>query len=242
LFKSSERGISTAVGVNYVDDTTKSWTINAFVGFYLKTDDNQFYEITANTATRLTVAGTPSSGSYALFDFSVAPLIPGTDFAFNEATGDVELTSSLVVHDSLVAASDGASVGLGAYQYSTGLAAYVQRVVNGDDGDFLNMPGLRALGTRCVVAVCNVVTRTFTLKVVAARNYTDAQLRSPVQVAVQTYVNSLGIGANVILSEVVRQVKSLPGVDDVLIIDPQANFTVASGQLIRITADDVVVV
>lgn len=245
LFKSIDRGVSTLVGANFLEDSSKALTPNAYVGFYLKTDDNQFFLITSNTAIRYTVSAggtTPSSGSYSIFNFGVAPLIPGTDFTFNEATGDLELAVALVAHDGLVAASDGASPGAGAYQYSTGLAAYIQRLVNGDSTDFADFPGLRAMGTKCVVTVPNVVIRTFTIKVVAARGFTDAQLRSPVQVAVQTYVNSLGIGDNVILSEIIRLVKELPGVDDVAVVDPPSNFIVASGQLVRIGVDDVEIV
>jgi len=245
LFKSLDRGVSTLVGANFLEDSSKTLTANAYVGYYLKTDDNQFYLITSNTAIRYTVSAggaTPSSGSYSIFNFGATPLIPGTDFTFNEATGDVELAAALVAHDGLVAASDGAAPGLGAYQYSTGLAAYVQRLVNGDATDFVDFPGLRAMGTKCVVTVPNVVTRTFTIKVVAARGFTDAQLKSPVQVAVQTYINSLGIGDNVILSEIIRLVKALPGVDDVAVIDPTSNFIVSSGQLIRISDTDVVII
>lgn len=244
LFKSITRGVGTSVGANFLEDSSQSMVVNEHVGRYLKTDDDQFFLITANTAIRFTLdagGATPSLGSYSVFNFSVAPLVVGTDFTFNEATGDVELATALVAHDGLVAASDGASPSIGAYLYSTGLAAYVQRLVNGDATDFSSFPGLRASGTKVVVKVPTTVSRSFTLKVVAARGFSDDQIRSPVQVAVQTYVNSLGIGDNVILSEIVRLVKGLPGVDDVTVIDPSGNFVVAAGTLIRITDTDVLV-
>jgi uncharacterized phage protein gp47/JayE len=58
---------------------------------------------------------------------------------------------------------------------------------------------------------------------------------------VQTYVNSLGIGDNVILSEIIRLVKAIPGVADVVMVSPTSNVTVPQGQLARITDANVVV-
>lgn len=243
LFKSSESGVGTLVGVNFFEDGSKLWAINQWAGFYLKTDDNQFYLIASNTAIRLvlTAGGAiPSLGSYAIFDFAQPPLVPPTDFQFNEATGDVELTTGLGAHHSLVAASDGASPSLGAYQYSTGLAAYIQRLVNGDATDFADFPGIRATGSKIVVRVPTVVSRTFTIKVVAARGTTDEAIAPSVSVAVQTYVNSLGIGENVVLSEIIKLIKLLPGVEDVAVIDPLTNFLVPFGTIVRITDSDVV--
>ena len=245
LFKSTERGSATTVGVNYLEDTGKALTVNAYVGYFLKTDDNQFYEITANSGVRFTLnaAGvTPSLGSYSIYNLVGSPLVPGTDFTFNEAVGDLELTTPLVAHDGLVAASDGASPSVGAYLYTTGLGAYVQRAVNGDPTAFLSFPGIRAAGTKVVVKVPNVVGPTLTVKVTAGRGFSDAQLAPSVKTAVQTYVNSLGIGANIILSEIIRAVKSLPGIDDVSIIDPVANLTITKSQIARITDANVVVV
>lgn len=243
LFRSVERGVGTSVGADYLEDTTQAMTPAAYVGMYLKTDDDQFYLITANTAIRFTISAggaTPSLGSYSVFDFASPPLTPGTDFQFNEATGDVELTTGLLKHDGLVAASDGASPSVGAYTYSTGLAAYVQRVVNGDPNDFDNFPGLRAAGTKVVVKAPTVITRTFTIKIVPARGFSDAQVSDSVKTSVQTYVNSQY--RNILISEIIRRVKELPGIDDVALIDPVSNVTVPNGQIMRITADNVVIV
>lgn len=244
LFVSVQRGVGTSVGVNYLEDTSQAFTVNALAGYYLKTDDDQFYLIASNTAIRITISGgiTPSLGSYSVFNFGASPLVPGTDFQFNNATGDVELTTALVDHDGLVAAADGASLSIGAYLYSTGLAAYVQRLVNGDPTDFIDFPGLRATGTKILVAAPTIIAKSFVIKVVAARGFTDAVLAPLVLTAVQSYVNSLGIGEGPILSEIVKLVKLLPGVQDVVILTPTSNPSVPMGTLMRITAGDIEVV
>ena len=185
---------------------------------------------------------TPSLGSYSVFNFGSAPLTPGVDFQFNEATGDVELTNPLLDHDGLVAAADGASLSVGAYTYSTGLAAYVQKSVNGDPTDFLNFPGVRAAGTKVVVQAPTIIAKSFVIKVVAARGFTDAVLTPSVLTAVQSYVNSLGIGDGPVLSEIVKLVKLLPGVADVIILSPSSNPSVPPGTLMRIGDTDIEVV
>lgn len=237
------RGTSTSTGVNFLEDTTQSMTANAFAGMWLKTVDSQFRQVASNTSVRFifTTGDIPSAGVYSVYDFT-APLTPGTDFQFNQATGDLELTTGLVTHDGLVAASDNASPSLGAYLYASGLAAFVQRSINGDPTDFNDFPGYRAAGTQVLVAVPTIQAQAFVISIVPARGFTVAQLTAAVQVAVETYVNALGIGADVVLAEVIATIMALPGVADTQIISPPANVSVPSGTLIRITDANVDVV
>jgi hypothetical protein len=244
LFQSEERGSATSVGVNFLEDNTKSLTVNAYTGMYLKTDDDQFFEILSNTAIRYTLdagGATPSLGSYAVIDLAADPLEPGVDYIFNESTGDLELVTALEEHDCLIAADDNASPGVGAYTYTEGLGATVQRAVNGDPADLETYPGLKATGTKILVLAPVVVSPTLQIRVVAAGGFSDADLEDAVQALVQTYVNSLGIGDNVILSEIIRLVKAIPGVADVVMVSPTSNVTVPQGQLARITDANVVV-
>ena len=62
------------------------------------------------------------------------------------------------------------------------------------------------------------------------------------QVAIETYVNALGIGADVILAEVIATVMALPGVADVAILTPTSNVSIPGGTLVRITDSDITVV
>lgn len=245
LFKSSERGVATLVGANFLEDNTKAWVVNAYAGYWLKTDDNQFYQITSNTAIRLTVTAggaTPSLGSYSVTDFAADPLEPGVDYVFNEATGELELTTVLTEHDSLVAADDGALPSVGAYTYTRGLVAYVQRLVNGDMTDRENFPGLNASGTKIVVVVPTIITPQIQIQVVAAAGVIDANLIAIVKAVIQAYINSLGIGQQVILAEIVRLVKSLSGVANCKVLSPSSDVSVAAGQLPRVADTDIEVV
>jgi uncharacterized phage protein gp47/JayE len=243
LFSSAgtTRGTSTSVGVNFLEDTTQTMTVNAFAGMWVKTVDNVFRQVTSNTAVRFVfVTGDiPTSGSFSVYDLAGSPLTPGTDFDFNASTGDLELASGLAAHDGLVAASDGASPSFGAYLYASGLAAHVQRSVNGDPADFNSFPGFRVGGTQVLVAVPVTISQPFVLSVVPARGFTLAQLVVPIQVAVQTLVNASGMGAKIEISDLIVTVKAVPGVDDVIPITPSANISVPSGTLMRIADTDV---
>jgi uncharacterized phage protein gp47/JayE len=242
LFMSVQRGSATSVGVNYLEDSTQAMTVNAYAGMYLKTADNVFRQIASNTAIRfITSAGdTPALGSYSVYNFGVAPLVPGTDYAFNEATGDVELSvaNALQLHDGLVAAADGGS---SAYTYTTGVGAYVQRKVNGDPTDFINFPGIRAAGTKVVVAAPSVISPAFVCKLTTTDGFTNAQVSPSVSVAIQTYVNSLGMGGTIVLSEAISLVMALPGVYDFTFLQPTANVPVQRSQLPRIVDANVTV-
>jgi len=246
LFKSETNGsgVATLVGANFLEDSSKVWTVNQWAGFVMKAGDDQFYSIVSNSVIRLTlsaIGATPAFGSYAIFNFANDPLIPDTDYIFNQSNGDLELTVALGIHDSLIAADDNALGSVGAYTYSRGLAAYAQRLVNGDKTDLDNFPGIRSLGTQCKVVIPTVVTPTIVIQVVSVSGVADAALASTVQSVVQAYVNGLGMGKAVLLSEVIRLVKSVPGVADCRVLSPAANFSVLDGQIARMNASDVVI-
>lgn len=318
IFASVVGGVTTAVGANSVTDTSKNMVSDVYAGMWLKTSDDQFYEITANTAIAFTIDASgaiPGSGAYSVYDFETKsflssastavavdtlvdvtqsmtddayvdyylldsagvtwritsntsdtfdlaadgktpapgayeivlsnksiPLEPDGDLSFNETNGDAEVAEGLLgAHDGLVAASDGASPSVGAYTYSEGLVALVQRAVNGDPTDFADFMGVRPPGSQVFVQAPTVVSPVILLNVIPRSGVSPSALEDPVQQIVQAYVNGLGIGDDVLVSEIIRIVKELDVVSDVHVVEPADNVPVADGQLARITADEVVV-
>lgn len=244
IFRSSFRGFASSVGINFLEDTTQSFTPAALVGMVMKTDDDQFMIITANTAIRITFATgqTPSLGAYSVFNTGVAPLIPGTDYTFNETVGDMELTVPLVQYDALIAADDN-NLSLGAYINSSGLIAYVQKFLNGDPQDSQNFPGTLPHGTKVLVTAPAIVAPNFLIRAVGKTGITDAALKSSVQEIAQRYVNSLGMGGDIVLSRITASaITNIPTLADLQFLSPTVNVPIAEGQLPRISAANVTVV
>jgi len=257
---SGASGVATSVGADFVQDTTKSFTVNAYVGMWLKAVDGTWYQVTSNTAIKINVnagGAIPPLGQYAIFDFSLDPLVPGglrsdpgIDYVFNESNGDLELLTPLAVHESLAVADDGAPPFSGAYVYSDGLGALVQKAVNADRSDLQNFPGIKASGTKVLTVAPSVLSPSFIIQVIPLPNVSVSDLVSPLQGIVQAYVNSTGIGGlgvfllnvlpgEVVLSEIVRRCKEYAGVYDVKVLFPLTNSRAAAGQLQRITAANV---
>ena len=260
---SGASGIANSVGADFLQDTTKSFTVNAYTGMWLKAVDGTWYQITSNTAIKINVdaGGTiPPLGQYAIFNFALAPLVPGglrtdpgIDYVFNESNGDLELLVPLAAHESIAVADDNAPAFTGAYVYCTGLAALVQKTVNADRSDLQNFSGIKASGTKVLTVAPSVLSPSFIIQVIPLPNVSVSDLVSPLQGIVEAYVNSTGIGGlgsfrvnelpgEVVLSEIVRRCKEYQGVYDLKVLSPLTNSRAAAGQLQRITKENVQVI
>jgi len=123
---------------------------------------------------------------------------------------------------------DGSSLGVSAAKL-----AEVQSVIDGD-GTAEN-PGYRAAGVNIVVAKPSVVTQNVTVVVTAVSEGVDInQLIADVQVAIVDYVNSLGIGADIIYAELVAAVMGVFGVFDCTFSTPTANVIISATQVGRV--------
>lgn len=252
LFKDEETGEATSVGVNFLTDTSKTWGVNVYAGFTLVDDNAQLYSIVSNTSDTLTLSGglTPSLGSYSLVDFGASYSIfdvselPTTvpsatdDFLVNYSTGEIEL-NALKYPTGL--GLNGSIVLNNGYDYATGLFKEVARVIEGDFNDLENYPGVKAIGTYIEIESPVVITQTFTIQIRSA-DFLESELSPQVKDVVIQYVNSLQIGDNIVLSEIIRRVKSITGILDVKIITPSSNVVILQGQLPRTDSDKITVV
>lgn len=234
---------STGTGSGTLTDSTQTMTTNAEANKWLTDSSGASYQIVSNTATQFTLntTNTPASGAYTVTAGDPTPLVPGVDYTFNQTNGDIELASTepCVAHDCLVAASDGSSPSVGGYTYTTGVGAYVQRLVNGDPTDFTDFPGIRADGTQVLVIAPVTISTNFAIQVIPSTGFSVADVTDDVVNAVANYVNSLGIGQNVILSQIIAAIVAVPGVSDTTIITPPSNVTVPAGSIMRIDDDNV---
>lgn len=125
------------------------------------------------------------------------------------------------------------------FTYYTGLIREAQRIIDGVASDRANYPGMRAAGVRVRV-------RTPTVRVVPVVGVVsslptadhDAVLEAATS-AVTRYINTLGIGGVVVLSELIEQIMRVPGVYDVTLSLPTENVVPSQDEIPRSNAADV---
>lgn len=224
--------VTPGVGTALLTITGAGFTPAALVGLTLVDDNRNTYAISANGANDVTVTvpvsyPNPVPGSYAIFPATFLSI--GTDYLFNETTGDIELNAGLVLNAALAAVPNPVN----SYFYYTGLIQEVQKVLNGDPDDIDNYPGVKASGVKLKVRAPTVQNVSFNITIISTFGTVEADLEASVKDVVQRYVNSLGIGADVVLAEVIAAVMSVPGVTDTRVNSPLTNIVVLDDVLPR---------
>jgi hypothetical protein len=239
LKRSAVRGtidlVTVTGGTALCSDAGAGLTTAALVGLTVIDDNRNAYSITANTQNDFAVTVPPAYPAPVPGPYAVLPatfLATGTDFVFNETTGDLELTSGLQRDDVLAAVPNPVN----AYTYYTGLIQQAQRVLNGDPDDLDRFPGVKAAGIKLKVRAPVVQNISFSITIISTFGTIETELIAQVKEVVQRYVNGLGVGDDVILAEVVAAVMSVPGVTDTRVNSPASNVILLDGVLPRTRA------
>jgi uncharacterized phage protein gp47/JayE len=114
--------------------------------------------------------------------------------------------------------------------------AEIEKVINGDETDFENFPGYRAAGITVQVLAPVVQNENFTLdiKVLDSSLADPSELETTAQTTLETYVNTLRLGQDVILSEITKQIKNANSeIYDIEYTLPTANITITSEKIAR---------
>lgn len=122
---------------------------------------------------------------------------------------------------------DGSLAGVTATQ-----VAEVQAVIDGDGTE--TSPGYRAAGVNVVVLSPSIVTQPVTVEVTVSAGVEEAQMEIDVNLALTAYVNSLGVGANIIYNELISATMDVYGVTDVDVTAPTANVAISTSQVGRL--------
>jgi hypothetical protein len=112
-------------------------------------------------------------------------------------------------------------VGADGYVYYTGLLRHVHRVVDGYDLDPVTYPGLKATGVQ--IEVLPPIIRRIEIELTAKTltGVSVALLSDSIKSAVLTYINSLGVGEDVVMSGIIATVQSIAGVESVTLVSPE---------------------
>lgn len=162
----------------------------------------------------------------------IASLIAGEDASVQVAGGTA---------NAILAFTTNKILGIDGYRHFTGLAQVTQWTVDGRDDDSDNYPGIRAAGVQ--VEVLEPVTRPIEVEVdvTPREGVTLSSISSEVKTAISSYINTLPVGADVIVSEITVAVKGVSGVFDVIVSVPSANIAIADNELARVKESDIIV-
>jgi uncharacterized phage protein gp47/JayE len=124
-----------------------------------------------------------------------------------------------------------------AYSYYTGLTKLVHKTIYGDETDLSSFPGVGAAGVSFEVAAPSTVEAEFSIQVSLAQGLSLATLENEIQSQIISYVNTLGVGDSVILSNIVERVlNGVSGINDIVITFPTSNIEVLQNEVAKTQA------
>lgn len=208
--------IPTGIVELFIDDGTGS--IEEFSADFIGTPDVFVTSATGGETTAYTTARPiRDDGSFVLeadTGGGFAALVRGTDYELNPALGQVELLSS----GSLPSLGAGDSLRAN-YRYYLGLIQETQRVIDGDPEDPLRRPGVRAAGVMVLVKPPAAVFQSINASISVLDDFDSNAVAVDVQSAIQEYINTLDIGEDVIVSEIVERAMAVEGMYNFRILD-----------------------
>lgn len=123
--------------------------------------------------------------------------------------------------------------GVDGYLYYTGLLRKVQRIIDGYEPDATNFPGRKAVGS--LIEVLPPLPRrvTVAIDVTTQDGVNLSEISDEITSAIINYISDLGVGEDVILSDIIVRVKNIDGVAAVTFITPEP-----SEERIAISSDE----
>lgn len=110
--------------------------------------------------------------------------------------------------------------GVDGYRYYTGLLRTVQRIIDGYEPDETNFPGRKAVGGIIELLPPLIQRVNVSLDVTTQEGVNLTDISNEIKSTIIQYVNTLGVGADVILADIIVRVKGIEGVEAVTFITP----------------------
>jgi uncharacterized phage protein gp47/JayE len=145
-------------------------------------------------------------------------------YTLNPANGQIKLNTALTAGDDVAMT----------YTYFTGLLQETQKVIDGDPNDRTNYPGYRAAGVLVRVLPPTAANQLVTCDITVLDGYSQTDIAAQVRDEIATYINNLGIGNDVIVSEMIERAMSIEGMYDITVSTPAANVSILDDQLPRV--------
>jgi len=147
--------------------------------------------------------------------------VEDVDYYINKARGRIEFLSPLAAGSVVVAS----------YSYYTGLIFQVQRFINGSSSDETAFPGVVAAGIEAVVETPIVSRINVRMSLTSADGFDVGDLAPQVKSIIEDYITQLGIGEDVIVSEIIERAMGVTGVYNVFVQEPATDISVSPSEL-----------
>lgn len=157
-------------------------------------------------------------------------LVDTIDFFLDETSGQLHWTPVLSTGEEITAD----------YTRFTGLIAAVQKVINGDPADYTNFPGWKAGGVQVAVLTPGVFQQTVEVGLVLSEGYGYDLVSADVAAALTSYINTLGIGVDVLRAELTATIMGVDGVQNMTMVQPASDVTILDDQIARIVASNII--
>jgi hypothetical protein len=134
------------------------------------------------------------------------------------------------------------ATGIDGYTYYVGLMRTVQRIVDGYEPDPTNYPGKRAVGSSIELLPPLIKSIALTINITTREGVNLTDISNDIKSTVIGYVNTLGVGDDVVLSEIIARIMSINGIDAAGFTNPAASterITVADDQKSLITPEQI---
>jgi uncharacterized phage protein gp47/JayE len=159
------------------------------------------------------------------------------DYTINPASGHIKLIQSSFPNGLPTGSAVTAS-----YTPFKGLIAECQKIIDGDPNDWSNYPGYRAAGVLVRVLSPTITQMIFEANITVLSGFSQTDIAEKVATAVSGYINSLGIGEDVILNEIRERAMSIPGMYNILTTNPTEDRIILDNGLARILSGNISVV
>lgn len=116
--------------------------------------------------------------------------------------------------------SSDVAIGVDGYRYYTGLLATVQKVVDGYDPDPVNYPGYKAAGTQIETVPPLIKSLLVNVIVKTSNGINVNTVSDSIKSSILNYIKNLGVGADIIISEITAAVMSVEGIESATLFDP----------------------
>jgi uncharacterized phage protein gp47/JayE len=150
-------------------------------------------------------------------------LVRDVDYKLNRGTGDFEIVDPAGLFAGTQVAAK--------YDYYTNLVAQVQKVLEGDINDPNSFPGVKAAGIHLAVEAPIPRFITVEASISALDGFVETDLVDDVVTVIESYINSRGVGEDVILSKIIDVAHNINGVRDIFVNLPASNVTILENQL-----------